>query len=691
MKKTKLAISALIILFIITSFVVFTYYKNKPIKIGVLLPLTGEISMDLEQPLRWAQENINSYGGINGKKIELVFKDTNKGEIITLAKEFLKDSSIKVVIGPGTSNNVYKIAPLFIEKKKILISPLATAGDIFRAFGKKDYFWRTSEGDAAQVRTILHIFSEKDVSDIALIYEDTSYGRTFSRWTGFFATELGINLNEIVSFERGAEDVSKIVDKALTSKPEYIITVALAGDAAKIKREMDKRNTNSKLFLTDSSRTHYLINELGKASEGLEGTSPTADPSTGFFIAYKTKFNHTPSDFAAQTYDSFLLALYTLARQENKFFEGIEESIKNVVSARGKNKGWDKQEVFETTSLILKGELPDISGASGSLEFDPDFGVDPLTTFYSHWRIEAGDFRVIEVISSDSHVADEKTAVARTTASTHLCSLKKTEKQKISSKRDELKAVIIATSSLWNEYRHQSDALAMYHMLKSNGMDDEDIILMIYDDVAWDEKNPKKGDVHNIPEGPNLRDGAVIDYKEKDITPETLKNVLLGKKTKKTPVVLESDRNTNVFVYIVDHGIPEKIRFSHRKMLNSSELTDTINLMSSNKRYRQMFMMVDTCYGESMITKLDAPNMVFFTGASKNEPSFGATYDFKIKQWLSDEFTKNAMEIIKANPEISIEELYSKTYGKVTGSHVKLLNYESFEGLETPIKEFIYP
>ena len=92
-----------------------------------------------------------------------------------------------------------------------------------------------------------------------------------------------------------------------------------------------------------------------------------------------------------------------------------------------------------------------------------------------------------------------------------------------------------------------------------------------------------------------------------------------------------------------------------------------------------------------MITKLDAPNMVFFTGASKNEPSFGATYDFKIKQWLSDEFTKNAMEIIKANPEISIEELFSITYGKVTGSHVKLLNYESFEGLETPIKEFIYP
>ena len=50
------------------------------------------------------------------------------------------------------------------RQKKLLISPLATSGDIFRAFGKKGYFWRTSQGDVAQVKTILSILNGRGLT-----------------------------------------------------------------------------------------------------------------------------------------------------------------------------------------------------------------------------------------------------------------------------------------------------------------------------------------------------------------------------------------------------------------------------------------------------------------------------------------------------------------------------------------------
>jgi hypothetical protein len=53
------------------------------------------------------------------------------------------------------------------------------------------------------------------------------------------------------------------------------------------------------LFLADASESEELIRILGDASEGIEGTSPTTDPSTNFSSAYLEKFGHNPPDYAA--------------------------------------------------------------------------------------------------------------------------------------------------------------------------------------------------------------------------------------------------------------------------------------------------------------------------------------------------------------------------------------------------------
>ena len=96
----------------------------------------------------------------------------------------------------------------------MLISPLATSGDIIRAFGKEGYFWRTTQGDVAQVKVIVSILKEKGGEKIAVFAENTTYGNTFYDWTGFFATEYGLNISYIRQFEPGSITLSKDVADA---------------------------------------------------------------------------------------------------------------------------------------------------------------------------------------------------------------------------------------------------------------------------------------------------------------------------------------------------------------------------------------------------------------------------------------------------------------------------------------------
>lgn len=707
----------MIIVVVIVVFAVIVWFflasgKNQPYRVGVLLSLTGPDAINSDDVLSWAADRINKNGGINGHKIELVFKDIYKAEqngqdIKNLAQEFIKDKSIKAVIGPETSLEVYDIAPLFIENKKLLISPTATAGDLYRAFGNKEFFWRTCQGDVAQIRMIIHELAQRKVKKIALLYDDGPYGKTFLDWAGFFAIEEGVELLNTVSFKSNQQmDLAEAVHYTLADDPEYVIGVAFAEDAVEIKRELDKQSPKTKLFLTDAAESNYIIDELGQKAEGIELVSPAADPTTGFTEEYEKNFGYTPWDFSASTYDAFLLTAYTLARQEYTqqgltFWkrENSGEALARVVGGRGEKISW--QDPSRAIAEILAGNLPDITGASGPLEFDKSMGVDPVETYYSFNRIESRgglrDFWTIDTVSSDKssevgYLEEEASAYNTKAAVSNREDITAGDIKYFPKERKGLKAVIIATSNGWDNYRHQADALTMYQMLKKNGLSDDDIIFFSADDIPYNKGNPLPGVVRHVPRGQNIRKDAVIDYAGNQVTIKNFINVMLGQKTEETPTVLEADENTDVFLYIVDHGARGYIPFINDEKFMEESFLNVVNKMYEENKYRQLFVMVEVCFGESMALNLKTPGVVYLTGAAKNEQSFAIGYDTQQKSWLADDFSNAVVKIISSNPDIFIDELYMQVYGKVIGSHVRLKNFENFGDItSTKISQFLSP
>lgn len=694
--RKTIGIAALMVILVVAGIVIgyTVLHANTPVRIGVLLDMTGDA--DFRTPLEWAKDTVNREGGINGRPVELVYRDTAHGNISRQAQDFLNDDSVRIVIGPQNSDDVYALAPLFCARKKVLISPTATSGDILRAFGKNGYVWRTTQGDAAQVKVILTILKQKGAGKIALLAVNNTYGQTFYDWTGFFATEYGINVTAIRQFDTGSPGLDAAVADALESDPDYLIAACWPEDVATIKQAVDRSGRHTRLFLTDAAAKPSLIRLLGTGAEGLEGTNPSADPGSGFTGAYQETFGRRPDDYAAPAYDALLIAAYTEARQERVLFEPLGESVRQVVIGEATVTGWNDTGVRTALHDIRSGEMPWITGASSGLEYDENLGVDPIATWYALWEVHNGTFRTLDVISSENTTVRDKTGRSAAGDSQGSAGFMSATPGSPGSSADDggrtaFRAVILDPSHGWRNYRHESDALAIYSLLRENGVSDDDIILMVYDDIPTLPENPLRGDVHNIPKGENLRVRAHVDYAGENVSATTFLAVMSGRKTPSAPVVLESNATTDVFVYIASHAAPGTVAFEATgSVLTAKNFTALTDELHQGRRYRQMAFFVDTCFGESMATNMTAPGILYMTGANRNEPSLGATYDMDIRQWLSDEFTSGTIQSIRADRNITFRELYPATYKKVTGSHVRLITTPGF-ALDTRVLTFLSP
>jgi legumain len=69
-------------------------------------------------------------------------------------------------------------------------------------------------------------------------------------------------------------------------------------------------------------------------------------------------------------------------------------------------------------------------------------------------------------------------------------------------------AFLIAGSRGFENYRHQADVCHAYQILREGGLNDENIIVMMYDDIATNRENPSFGYIYNRPDGPDVYAGV---------------------------------------------------------------------------------------------------------------------------------------------------------------------------------------
>lgn len=289
--------------------------KNGVIKFGFVGALTGDAAAYGDPSYKGVQmavEEVNASGGINGKKLEVIYEDgkcTGK-DATTAFQKLTQIDGVKVVIGGSCSGETLPMATMAEKGRVILFTPLATNPDITYA---GDLVFRNAPSDAMSGFTLAgaayNVFGYRSV---ALINENTDYAQGIRRVFSRTFTDLGGKLVADENFNPKVTDFRAQLVKIKSSKPDAILintqgpqTGSLVAIQARELGINVRILTNEVLGSTDG------IKNAGDAVEGMVWAQPALDeesnPTTKKFLeTYRSKYNEEPGFpfYAAASYDA---------------------------------------------------------------------------------------------------------------------------------------------------------------------------------------------------------------------------------------------------------------------------------------------------------------------------------------------------------------------------------------------------
>ena len=186
-KQTKVVISTVVVLvvcywgyLIFNNSSVSSPGQQEPIKIGVVLPLTGDLSSmgePAKDAVEFALEEINNAGGINGRKLEAIFENgkCDGAASISAVQKLINVDKVSAIIGEICSGATIAMAPI-VEKNKVpLISPCSSNPDITNM---GDYIFRVYPSDSLQGKYMAeYVKNVLNYSKVAVLYVNNDWGK----------------------------------------------------------------------------------------------------------------------------------------------------------------------------------------------------------------------------------------------------------------------------------------------------------------------------------------------------------------------------------------------------------------------------------------------------------------------------------------------------------------------------------
>ncbi len=256
--------------------------QAKTIKVGVLHPVTGEMSnVGVNTRNGWllAFDEVNAGGGIKsmgGTKIEPVLGDSQgKAEVGISEVERLVNQEKVALLGGCYQSAVTVPATAAAERLKTpFVVDIATSNKIterglqytFRVGPKGDWY----DKNGIEFLLALKDLAGIDVKKVALLRENTDVGESNSQSWNKWAKEFGLEVVIEVSYASNAPDLTTEVSKVAAAKPDAVLMVTYPNDAVLIQQARTKLGLRNLVFLDMAGGTiePEFIQRLGDQAEG---------------------------------------------------------------------------------------------------------------------------------------------------------------------------------------------------------------------------------------------------------------------------------------------------------------------------------------------------------------------------------------------------------------------------------------
>lgn len=312
--------------------------KGAPIKVGVVLPLTGKQAKfgEIEKKsFLMGLEVINKAGGVNGRPIELLIEDdTSKPGVGRSAVEKLISRDRVVMIGGGYSSSVTYAMCAVAQQRRVPFLVNTGSADKITEQGW-DYVFRLNPPVSEYPKGLESFL--KDVvkpKTVAILYENSLFGQSGSKKFAAQAEEAGIRVVLKEGYESGAVDFKPLLTKTKAAKPDMVYMIAYVMDAALLMRQSKELDFNPKLFVGGAAG--FTLPEFAKnAGDAAENVFSATlwTPNVPFPGAkeYYDKFVKkygTPTEYhGAEAYAAVFIIADALKRAKELNSDAVREAL----------------------------------------------------------------------------------------------------------------------------------------------------------------------------------------------------------------------------------------------------------------------------------------------------------------------------------------------------------------------------
>ena len=311
------------------------------IRLGIILPLStasyASAGQEALRGMKMAVEEINAGGGVLGKPVELVIRDT-KGDpntAITGATDLITKEKVPIIIGFYSSTVTYASMNAIKNYKPLVFVLGASSVKVESLVGQERWFFHMHPWDYHRQGTVIDYFLRmREVpKKIFVAYEDGVYGTT--------SYEYFVNLSKkenapwtVVgeSFKTGSSDFSSTILKAKQENPDVFYIVGYPGDYPVFFRNAKENDFNPKLIFIVAPEFPEYPKDIGDYVAGVDVWSPylNTKEAKDFVKKFEAKFGRAPEYWAPFGYTAIKMVVKAIEDAKSLDKEALISALEKV-------------------------------------------------------------------------------------------------------------------------------------------------------------------------------------------------------------------------------------------------------------------------------------------------------------------------------------------------------------------------
>lgn len=286
--------------------------QTQTIKIGLIGTLTGFNSVlgeDAKKGAELAVEELNSRGGIGGRKIELKSEDDENDpqKAVTAARRLIDTEKVVAILGPMHSAYARAASQVTRDAKVVQMAPISTMNALTSPVNPYLFRVWVRDSDVAEQLAKLATPYKK----IGILYETTPWGQGGKDGLVASLKAHGREPASVQAFDINARDLTPQVGNFKKEGVDAVIIQAQGADAAQALRAMRQLGYKPQVLghpgLTMASFAQ-LARTLADGTVVLDGLDPEKPQVKQFQAAFKKRYGQEAFNFmAAAGYDSLML------------------------------------------------------------------------------------------------------------------------------------------------------------------------------------------------------------------------------------------------------------------------------------------------------------------------------------------------------------------------------------------------